>query len=249
MYSKDKQKPQSLSALIRIAVEMGELHSARKLIACGLQRFPDSSYYNFLTSHFEILVRDASKKYDLFMASNEDDEIINNGFLKSWALEVNSNHIIKNNSTNKTVVRDSDYIIIHSTAATTDYVDGRQVITLTPAASGWIFHGPYRPLEIGNYKLLIEFELDNVLTAVESPKFVCKYDITNNSEEIIYSVDSQTIIKNCQSDRKNISYTADIRIDTWIENLVIRGFVEIPGAVKLFLPQLSMNNFSSSTDL
>lgn len=234
--------PSSLPPLIHAACQSKDLDRLRGLIAEGYERFPTFSYYKFLIYYFEGSNMVSRKRY--YQRPDEPNSYtsLNNILIENWKTEVGSNHIVPNSLANKVIVKDSDYIIIDSKGLHVDYKGGRQIITLTPVVSGWIFHGPYKTLGAGNYELLIEFELIKNLTDFDALKFCCKFDVTNKGEELIYSIDSQTIVKTSHVESKIMTHVAKIKIDARIEQLVIRCFVEIPAHVKLFLPILTASS-------
>ena len=242
LHLKDKLMPSSLPPLIHAACQSKDLDRLRALIAEGHERFPNFSYYKFLMYYFDGSNMASRKRYYLCPDEPDSYTSLNNILIESWKAEVGSNHIVPNSLTNKIIVRDSDYIIIESKGLRVDYTDGRQIITLTPVVSGWIFHGPYKTLRAGNYELLIEFELIRNLTDSDVMKFCCKFDVTNKGEELIYSIDSQTIVKTSHVESKTMTHVAKIKIDARIEQLVIRCFVEVPAHVKLFLPILTASS-------
>jgi hypothetical protein len=228
----------SLPFQILAAVQTSQLELAIDLASKGLQEFPNVSYYKFIINFLKLRLDNIEKSK--MLPSNKKNILFDNELLEAWRVEINSNHFQEEVDPLNLLVRDSGFIIIKSLGLTHTLVDDRRLITLTKECAGWIFHGPYRRMGSGNYKIIIEFEIGDSSEESNDLDFGCKFDVSNDGQEIHYSIDSQSIIKSSDRGSTRMSHVGTFMIHKSVEKLVIRAFVDRPANVKLFLPRLSL---------
>ena len=226
----------SLPSSISSALQAGKIDIALELVHDGLHHFPEFSYYKFLYNYLNSSLSKVEMNSISFVSNHQlADELS-----ASWKTEIGSNYLLDNTQANKSLIRDSSYIICPGEGISAKNHDDNLFVALTREATGYVFHGPYRRFGAGNYELSIEFELEDDSIDSEDFNFSCIFDVTDNSEAVIYSVDSQSIIQNSRSPSKVLYHKANITFDFTINKLVIRALVVVPANVKLYLPRLKL---------
>jgi hypothetical protein len=233
--------PKSLPYLIAEALQSEQIEVALDLTNKGLQKFPNFSYYQFLNKFLNIEFKNIKNiKNSILLPLKLNNNSLNKILSDVWKIEINSNHLKEKVDPTKILFRDSDFIIIKSPGLSFSTVDNRRLILLSSEFGGWVFHGPYRRVESGIYKIIIEFEIIDNLEGAKDLDFGCRFDVINDEQETIYAIDSQSIIKCSTQGSRQISHSATFIIQDTVKRLVIRALVEQSANVNLFLPRLSL---------
>ena len=230
--------PKALPYLISEALQSDRLEVALDLTKQGLQKFPNFSYYKFLNNHLNLIFR--HKKNTPLLPLNLNSNSLNKILLDAWKIEINSNHIKEKIDPLEILFRDSEFIIMKMLGLSVSMFDNRRLISLSTECSGWVFHGPYKRVGPGVYKIVIEFEILDNSEGVEGLDFGCRFDVLNDEQETIFAIDSQSIIKCSTQESRRISFSANFVIQDTVKKLAMRAFIERPAKVNLFLPSLSL---------